>query len=203
MSIANAPETLAGSNANFVVTSDIPFVGDLEVVYNPVKRGGNFLNESESTSGTNTNSGLDRTITITFANDGEGNYTAPLSFSTLDDRNDNDGGFVDVTLKLNTGTPGKYTISSAQDADSGTVVVSKIPNPVLTIHSTPVSVTEGLAASVVVRASENPKRELTFKYTPTETGGTSYLKAIRQNNDDRESGELRDVSLTFTQANAW
>ena len=37
LSIANAEETLGGKNAEFVVTSSIPFAGSLNVVYTPVE----------------------------------------------------------------------------------------------------------------------------------------------------------------------
>ena len=104
LSIADAEETLTGNNAEFVVTSDIPFVGDLDVVYNPVKSGGNYLDETDTdgtaqNSGPNTNSGLDRTITLTFAED-SGAYTATLSFATVDDTADTDDmGTITVTLQ--------------------------------------------------------------------------------------------------------
>ena len=40
LSIADSLQKVGGSNAEFVVTSDIPFVGDLTVTYNPVKADG-------------------------------------------------------------------------------------------------------------------------------------------------------------------
>ena len=42
LSIANASETLAGRNAQFVVTSKTSYTGNLTLSYTPVKSGGNF-----------------------------------------------------------------------------------------------------------------------------------------------------------------
>ena len=99
LSIANASETLAGSNAQFVVTSSIPFTGNLNVVYTPVVSEGNFLVETDGTNdGPNKNSGEDRTIPLTFAGS-SGSYTATLSFATKDDTTDANGqGIITVTL---------------------------------------------------------------------------------------------------------
>ena len=100
LSIADAEDIVAGKNAEYMVTSSIPFIGDLSVAYTPVKAGGNFLDESDGTDSTktNTNSGVDRTITLTFAKDGD-NYTATLYVATADDVSDTDGGTITLTLK--------------------------------------------------------------------------------------------------------
>ena len=187
LSIADAQETIAGNNAEFVVTSSIPFVGDLDVVYNPEKSGGDYLDESDTDgsaqdSGPNTNSGVDRTITLTFAED-SGAYTATLSFATVGDANDADGGTITVTLQADSADPDTYTVST-ENADDGMATVSVInaPVPELTISSMEVSTNEGTPAAVMVRASEDPKRPLTFKYTPTETG-TEYLAPVDEDGD--------------------
>ena len=51
-----------------------------------------------------------------------------------------------------------------------------------------------------MEASVNPKRELTFKYTPMETG-TEYLAPVTENGVSKVSGDERTVMLEFTQAN--
>ena len=104
LSIARAPDTLAGEMAEFVITSSIPFNKSLNVVYNPSNVGGNHLNESDGdTAGApNRRSGLDRTIELDF-NESNGNYVAILSFATQDDPGDNDGGAINVELKTNAG----------------------------------------------------------------------------------------------------
>ena len=88
LSITDALKTVAGSDAKFIVTSNIPFVDDVVVEYNPVKAGGNYLNETDTdgtSGGLNTNSGLDRTDTISFEKVGD-DYIATLSVATVDDR---------------------------------------------------------------------------------------------------------------------
>ena len=76
-----------------------------------VKAGGNFLDESDGTDSTktNTNSGIDRTTTLTFSKDGD-NYTATLYVATADDVSDTDGGAITLTLKADTADPAKYTV---------------------------------------------------------------------------------------------
>ena len=185
LSIADASETLAGSDAQFVVTSSIPFVGDLEVTYRPAKTNGDYLNETDGDgtavgSGTNTNAGLDRKVTLTFAQDGD-SYTATLPVATVDDTADTDGvGTITITLQDDPADPDTYTVSTTLGANTAMVSVIEVPVPELTISSTDVTVGEGVAAIIVVEASVDPKRELTFNYTPTETGNTSYLAPITQ-----------------------
>ena len=192
-------ETLAGSNAKFEVTSDIPFVGNLNVAYIPVKSGGNFLNESDGTSGgPNTNSGVSRTVQLTFAQSGAV-YKAPLLVATTDDAGDTDGGEIAVTLQADPETVDTYTASTAP-GNTATATVIKVPIPELTIAQTSraVSTDEGTAASIVIRASENPKRTLRVYYTPIETG-SSYLAPITQDGIVKTTGVERYVDLTFAQ----
>ena len=60
---------------------------------------------------------------------------------------------------------------------------------------------EGNAAEIIVEASENPKRELTFNFTPTETG-TNYLTPLTQDDVNKGSGVERSISLEFKQADS-
>ena len=199
LSIANASEILGGADAEFVVTSDIPFVGDLAVAYNPVKSGGDYLDESDGQTGTNQLSGRDRTITLTFAED-NGNYTATLSFATTDFSTDADSsGTITVTLQEDPAVTDTYTVKAGSGA--ATVTVYKVPVPTLTIASTSLtqSVNEGQTASIVVEASENPRRELNFSFIPRETG-TSYLVAIDENGVTKAAGDTRSVEMEFAQA---
>ena len=203
LSIANAPETLAGYNATFVVTSSIQFVGSLNVTYRPVKSGGDYLNETDGTSGgPNTNSEVDRTIPLSFAKVGD-DYTATLSFATVDDVNDPDGGTITVTLQNDSADPVTYRVSTTAGANTAMVSVIKVPIPELTITSasTKIEVDEGRTAEIIVQASENPKRELTFNFTPTETD-TNYLTPLTQDDVNKGSGVERSISLEFKQADS-
>ena len=106
-----------------------------------------------------------------------------LRFATVDDTSDADGeGTITVTLKLNERDVGKYTISTASGANTATVTVIEVPTPVLTIVSLTPSTNEGEPATIIVRASEDPKRPLTFNYTPTEVG-TNYLASFLRQDD--------------------
>ena len=201
LSIANASETLAGYNATFIVTSSIQFVGSLNVIYKPVKSGGNYLNETDGASGgPNTNSGVDRTILLTFAKAGD-DYTATLSFATVDDLTDTDGGTITVTLQNDSADPDTYRVSTTAGANTAMVSVIEVPIPELTISSMAVTVDEGKAAEIIVEASENPKRELTFNFTPTETE-SNYLTPLTQDDVNKVSGVERSISLEFKQADS-
>ena len=106
-------ETLAGTNAVFKVTSSTPFDGKLDVVYQPVKAGGNYLDESNGPNNANWSSGEDRTVTLEFTQDGS-NYIAPLRVATIDDPSDNDGtlgGTIEVTLQEDPAVDDTYTLS--------------------------------------------------------------------------------------------
>ena len=192
-------ETLAGKDAKFEVTSDIPFVGNLNVAYIPLKSGGNFLDESDGTSGgPNTNSGVSRTVQLTFAQSGAV-YKASLLVATLDDAGDTNGGQIAVTLQADPETVDTYSASTAP-GNTATATVIKVPIPELTIAQTSraVSTDEGTAASIVIRASENPKRTLRVYYTPIESG-SSYLAPFSQDGIEKGSNVQRYVDLTFAQ----
>ena len=196
-------ETLAGMSAMLEVTSSIPFVGSLNVTYRPVKSGGDYLNETDGASGgPNTNSGVDRTIPLTFAKVGD-DYTATLSFSTVDDLTDTDGGTITVTLQDDSADPDTYRVLTTAGANTAMVSVIEVPIPVLTITtaSTTIDVEEGRTAEIIVEASENPKRELTFNFTPTESE-TNYLTSLTQDDVNKGSGVERSISLEFTQADS-
>ena len=200
LSIANADETLGGKNAEFVVTSSIPFAGSLNVVYTPETSDGDYLNVTDGTGpGPNKNSGEDRTIPLNFSKVGD-NYVATLSFATVEDSTDSDNtGTITVTLKDDPANPDTYTLSATPSDQVATVEVINAPIPVLTIVSTSrsLSIAEGATAEIVIEASENPKQPVTFSYTPTETG-TSYLDPLHEG-ATKNSGESREVTLTFTQ----
>ena len=192
-------ETLAGNSAKFVVASATTYTGDLSITINPVKAGGNFLDESNGPNGEDWSTGRNRTVDVTFIQDGS-NYTAPLNIATLDDVADTDGGTIALTLQPDPLKLDTYTLSTNTNADNATATVIKVPVPELTIPTSLASVAanEGGSATITVEASENPKRELTFSYIPTETG-TSYLKVI----DSKGSTEARDVTLRFSESAPW
>ena len=151
--------------------------------------------------GPNKSSGEDRTITLNFTED-SGNYTAPLSFATVEDDSDpeNDGeGTITITLEPDTNDPAKYTVSEVTGEDTAMVTVIEVPVPELTIHIEMVETNEGTPAAIMVRASEDPKQPFTFKYTPTEAGTTEYLAPVTEEGSTtpKESGDERTVTLVF------
>ena len=134
LSIADANEILAGTSANFVVTSSIPVTGNLMVAYTPENMGGNYLNETDGTDTTkpNTNSGLQRVITLEF----NGSNTATLSFATVDDSADVDGaGSIKVTLNADPEATDTYMVSQVQDEDNASIAVIR-PGRVPTVSIT-------------------------------------------------------------------
>ena len=144
-------------------------------------------------------SGRDRTITLTFAEDNS-NYTATLSFATTDFSTDADSsGTITVTLQEDPAVTDTYTVKAGSGA--ATVTVYKVPVPTLTIASTSLtqSVNEGQTASIVVQASENPRRDLTIDYVPRESG-SNYLVAIVDNGVTKGSGDTRSAEMEFAQA---
>ena len=175
------------------------------MVYTPVKSGGGYLDESDGdgsaqNSGPNTNSGVDRTVTLTFAVV-DGVSTAMFSVATMDDGSDTDGGLITLTLKADPADTDTYTVNPNPGASMATVSVIKAPVPELTIAtaSTMVSTDEGTAAMIMVEASESPKRPLTFKYTPSESGNTEYLAPVDEDGTMKGSGDERTVTLEFAE----
>ena len=65
--------------------------------------------------------------------------------------------------------------------------------PELSIKGSDQTIDEGVDTTVIVTADKDPKRELTFKYTPTATG-TNFLEA---DDDGNGSGQSRTVKLRF------
>ena len=187
----------AGFNAMFELTSSTPFEGDLMVVINPVKSGGNFLDESDGPNSEDWSSGENRLVGVTFMHDGM-DYKALLSVATVNDSADTDGGTIEVTLKADSNNTATYTVSTTANANSATVTVNKIPEPTLKIISTAVSTDEGTPVEIIIEADENPKLPLTFNYIPTESG-TSYLQTITQNDESKATGDTRSATLKFTQ----
>ena len=98
LTIADSPTTSAGDDALFEVTSDIRFVGNLNVTYRPVETGTSFLDESDGPNGEDWSSGEDRTVPLVFAQDGS-DYTATLRLPTENDANSPSGGTINLTLQ--------------------------------------------------------------------------------------------------------
>ena len=193
------PNVIEGRDAEYTITSSTPYIGELDVIINPVHYWGDYLDESDGPNGEDWSSGEDRTITVTFAYDGT-NFKAPLILATLIDDNDSDGGSIDVTLKGDTNSPATYSVSTAQDANIAIMPIHKYPSPVVTIRTTAVTVVEGETAEITLEASENPERELPINYIPRETG-TNYLEVITQSGLSKVSGQPRRIPLEFTQEN--
>ena len=195
LSIADASATVAGKDVEFVVTSATPYVGELAVVYRPTKSGGNFLDESDGTTGVNRVASTDRTTTLNFTQNGS-NYTAILSVATVDVSDDLDGGTITVTLQDDPANPETYTVSSTSGENDATASIIK---PTIKVITARANTMEGTAAEITIEADISSPQEFTINYTPTEAD-FNYLTPIYQDGQFRRSGDVRSATLSFTQA---
>ena len=219
LSIADASGILAGTNAQFVITSENQFTGDLTIAYTPVKIGGNYLNETDNTDTTkpNTNSGLQRTEIIEFR-ENNGAYSATLSFATVDDSADADGsGSIMVTLNADPAVDDTYTVSQAQDAATATISVirpGRLPtvsitggdavnegqDAVFTVSTNELdnSRTQPLVVNLV--ASESGTNFISGRPAPTVSipgGSTSALYNVSTLNDNVAGGNSGYITVTL------
>ena len=176
LSIADANEILAGTNANFVVTSSIPVTGNLMVAYTPVKMGGNYLNETDDTDTTkpNTNSGLQRVITLEF----NGSNTATLSFATVDDSADLDGaGSIEVTLNADPEATDTYMVSQVPDERNASIAVIR-PGRVPTVSISggdPINEGQDAVFTLTTNELDNTRSQDLVVNVTTSYTGTNFI----------------------------
>ena len=125
-------ETVAGRPAMFEVTASTPFVGTLDVAYQPEQSDGDFLDESDGPNSEDWSSGQNRVVPLDFELVGA-DYKATLMVATVDDETDSDGGSIAVSLQEDPETTDTYTVTTTPGANTDTAMVIKAPIPELTI----------------------------------------------------------------------
>ena len=196
ISIRNAPDTPSTLPAKFEIRSDIEPKEPLEIRYRPK----NIANQ-QGTVANYLDAGLHNSIQvadpgITFESKTEGVntiYFASISIPTIEDTN-NTTGTISVDLLDDTATEKTYRISTNTADNTKTAQIFDIPVPELSIKGSDQTINEGDSTTIEVTATVDPRRELTFKYTPTETG-SNFLK-IR---DGKTNAQSRTAELTFTE----
>ena len=178
-----------------------PFLGNLSVTFTPNQTGTSFLNETGGTTGTNKNAGLDRTETLVFVKVGS-NYTTPLTIATVDDLNSPTGGIINVTLKLNTTTPGKYTVSSDSDENTAQVTVLGVASlPLLSITDT--SIVEGGGTSfnfvsLQVSSTASAPGSIRFRYQASAVTGNFLTQSHMTERQATRPFSRTDLTQPFT-----
>ena len=196
ISIRNAPDTPSTLPAKFEIRSNIEPKEPLEIRYRPK----NIANQ-QGTVANYLDAGLHNSIQvadpgITFESKTEGVntiYFASISIPTIEDTN-NTTGTISVDLLDDTATEKTYRISTNTADNTKTAQIFDIPVPELSIKGSDQTINEGDSTTIEVTATVDPRRELTFNYTPTATG-SNFLK-IR---DGKTSGQPRTAKLTFTE----
>ena len=191
ITIENAPAVVAGIDAVFKLTADIQPWQDLDIKYIPNNVTGEFLNP------TPTATGVERIAEdLTFARESAGKpieVTFPIA--TIADGTLNSGSF-SVTLQDDTNTVKNYKLSTETAKRTGTVTVDVTPIPELSIANA-TTVSEGTAATFTITATKNPRRSMSIRITPSETG-TNFLDTTAG-----DSGEIRNLTnINFTQADS-
>ena len=137
LTIADSPTTSAGDDALFEVTSDIRFVGNLNVIYRPVETGTSFLDESDGPNSARFGVLVKIELFLSFLHQDGSDYSATLRLPTENDANSPSGGTINLTLLSDTADPVTYTISPIEDADSAEVsMIQPTGTPILTIADT-------------------------------------------------------------------
>ena len=158
VTIKNATETLAGNTASFELTTSIRPLGDeLTIYYSPSNLIGSFLDTTAQMQ------------TVPFSSSGSNQpYIGNLTISTRDDPNSTSGSISLLLQDDTTNTPKKYILSPISVLRTATAPVVDVPNPTISITAKNDSIVEGNPLRYIITATENPKRSLTVKYTPTE-----------------------------------
>ena len=173
LSIADASRTIGGEDAEFKITSNIPFVGNLNVTYQPVETGTSFLDESDGPNGEDWSSSEDRTVPLNFALDGT-EYVATLAVDTINDDNSPAGGTINITLQDDSADPVTYTVSTATGASSAQVsMIRAVLVPTLTIADTE-GVETGGRISLKVTSNATSASTITVRYQASQERG-DYL----------------------------
>ena len=206
VTISNAAETFAGNEIMFTLTASIEPLNDLEIQFIPTEATDpatgsvtNFLNPNDPVSETTKESGVSRTSAeLEFTRTGEGQpYTAILKLPTQLDPNADSGTILVELQNDSANTPPTYTITSdpskiAQNTATASVV-EKV-NPVLSIAYNGNAIREGQTATFTIITDEDPKRDLTFNFTPENNTDGDFLKVDTQ--DLKPSGEKRSDTIS-------
>ena len=159
-----------GGNATIVVRASVnPEVDEIDVSFTPTETGSDYLDTLEGVSG------VSRTRTLSFTNDGNGNFTAnfTLNTRTANGINEENG---EIVITLNTpGADAFYTIPNSPN-DRITVKVNDSDEPVITIEDAPANIVGGIAMFPLT-ASIQPWQKLEIRYTGVSTGG-NFLEAV-------------------------
>ena len=154
----------------------------------------NETDGTDPTSGPNTNSTIDRTLTLNFTED-EGAYTATLSFATVEDSADSDDtGTITVTLQDDPAVTDTYTVSTEIGANiAEVVVINEDSLPVLSIADATNPTAES-AGSVDFVVTAEGASTMTVFYQASEVASGNFL-----NVDNGQEG-INTAELTFVQA---
>ena len=182
---ANSVSVDEGETATLVVTaSSNPEVDEIDVSFTPTETRSDYLYTLEGVSG------VSRTRTLNFTNDGNGNFTANL---TLDTRTANgineENGQIVITLDT-PGSDSSYRIPNSPN-DRITVQVNDTDEPVIVLGDAP-TIVMGEVAMFPVTASIQPWQELEIRYNATSTGG-NFLESVRV-----LAGEIRTSNVVFS-----
>ena len=194
ISIANAPEALAGSDALFELTAHIEPWEALNIRFKPINTTGSFL---DITGGSREGGESDepRSQSLDFISEGVGKpFKATLEVATIDDPNATSGSMRVELLADNQNTPVSYILSTDNDDNDGTVAIVDVPNPTLSIADITTPVVEGATANFVVTATEDPKRTLSVNYVKANTTGKFF--GDPPNNATEFPPESADLNFT-------
>ena len=192
ITIDDAHETHAGSNAEFTLTSTSKPLMPLVIKYAPENVTEEFLNTDGGASAANR---MSDPIEFT-QKEGSEDWTGTLPVPTKDDTTATEGE-IKVTLKADDfNSPAKYTISATETDYTATVDVVDIPEPTLSIANITTPITEGNMVKFMVTADEDPRgpRTIPVNFTPMVTG-TNFLDTTRT--DKMTSGTMASADLKF------
>ena len=193
LTIADAVITTAGSNAQFVITTNVPFVGNLDVTYIPVETGSSFLDESNGPLGEDWSSNNIRTVTLPFAQVGD-EYSSILYMATEDDPNAAAGGTINLTLQNDLVDPATYTITTANNANTATVRMRRVVAvPTLSIADSEAVESEGVV-TFEVTSNATSASTIMVKYQAEEVNGGNFLDESASPSQEAEQTK----SLIFT-----
>ena len=190
ITIADAPRTIAGRNAEFTLTADPQPWQPLGIRYIPTETGTSFLDPSRGDPGDMIT--IDPKITFGPSSDGQ-SVVGTLSIPTRVDPDGNTSGTISIQLLDDAkATLKDYTITGNQA--SNTKTVSVVEKPTISFASSTDTVSEGNVATIVLESNIEPFGPVDIVYVPTETTSTSYL--VDRNN--KGTGEERGDPLNFT-----
>ena len=168
--------------ARFTVSSAVqPVTNNFRIQYTPTST--NFV----------ANSGTKRTSshTLDFADDdNDGIYTAELQVEIARDTDPETNEYLQVVLNPDTVGSEKYFVKDTSNTASVFVVDNDSAIPELSLKSIPDSIVESDGrVEFTVIASENPRRDITIRYTPEEVNLGDFLSD--------EVAKATDETITF------